>query len=451
MRNKKVTLAHIVAKTSVAIALAGAMGSSLLANSTTYAVSGKENKKSDVKYETTKVMEANATSSKEDNHVMHTLDGSMSTVWEGNSPGGGVGEVLSYKFASPMRIGRILIVNGDTSSKENYYKKNRIAKADVKYYNGNKLVLFQKIELGDTYTKKPHHIEIDKKLDIDRIDIEVTEVHQGQNKDILALSEVTFGNMERDLFEKKFKEIKDKWVTDKQADEFMETADKYADKAVQMSAVASRAEYYRMYVSRKYQYKKEFVEKLKQVYKESGASHVTSKKDLMLAFDDAKRKSTIGRQENGLFVTSFAEDMALLFTDQGKLKSADQIENIKGVDSGKYSDGVYQYEYDSELTKNIDKLGYIRTASGDTPGANSLNIPGCQTWSGKHIENSESELIFPSISVKDLKSKAVLAEIDAKGYFEIIDPTIIAPNGDHKKVTGRFKIKKMQDRMQDRK
>ncbi|HES0721821.1 TPA: N-acetylglucosamine-1-phosphate uridyltransferase, partial [Streptococcus pyogenes] len=53
--------------------------------------------------------------------------------------------------------------------------------------------------------------------------------------------------------------------------------------------------------------------------------------------------------------------------------------------------------------------------------------------------------------VKDLKSKAVLAEIDAKGYFEIIDPTIIAPNGDHKKVTGRFKIKKMQDRMQDRK
>lgn len=57
MRNKKVTLAHIVAKTSVAIALAGAMGSSLLANSTTYAVSGKENKKSDVKYETTKVME----------------------------------------------------------------------------------------------------------------------------------------------------------------------------------------------------------------------------------------------------------------------------------------------------------------------------------------------------------------------------------------------------------
>lgn len=56
--------------------------------------------KSDVKYETTKVMEANATSSKEDNHVMHTLDGSMSTVWEENSPGGGVGEVLSYKFVS---------------------------------------------------------------------------------------------------------------------------------------------------------------------------------------------------------------------------------------------------------------------------------------------------------------------------------------------------------------
>lgn len=60
-----------------------------------------------------------------------------------------------------------------------------------------------------------------------------------------------------------------------------------------MSAVASRAEYYRMYVSRKYHYKKEFVEKLKQVYKESGASHVTSKKDVMLAFDDAKKSQRL--------------------------------------------------------------------------------------------------------------------------------------------------------------
>ncbi|WMB28846.1 N-acetylglucosamine-1-phosphate uridyltransferase [Streptococcus didelphis] len=433
-------------KASAAIVVTGIIGSGVLINNTTYAVSGKDDKKSAVKYEATKVMEANATSNKEDKHIIHTLDGSMHTTWEENAPGGGVGEVLSYKFHSPMHIGRVLIVNGDTSSEKNFYKKNRIAKADVKYYNGDKLVLFQKVELRDTYTKKPHHIDIDKKLDVDRIDIEITEVHQGENNEVLAVSEVTFGNLERDAFEKAFKKRRENWVTDKLAEEFIKTADKYADKAIQMNAVASRAEYYRMYVNRKYTYSKDFVEQLKQIYKESGASHVTSKKDLILAFDDAKRKSTIGRQENGLFVTSSAEDMALLFNEKGKLQPANKIEEVKGVEKGKYSDGVYQYEFDAELTKNIDKLGYIRTASADTPGANSLNIPGCQTWAGEHIENSESELIFPSIDVKGIKSKTVLAEIDAKGYFEIIDPTLIGPDGEHKKVTGRFKVKKMQDR-----
>ncbi|XZR21807.1 N-acetylglucosamine-1-phosphate uridyltransferase, partial [Streptococcus canis] len=49
---------------------------------------------------------------------------------------------------------------------------------------------------------------------------------------------------------------------------------------------------------------------------------------------------------------------------------------------------------------------------------NSLNIPGCQTFAGKNIQNSESELIFPSIDVKGISSKKVLAEIDSKGYFE---------------------------------
>ncbi|EHI69696.1 NADase-type glycan-binding domain-containing protein [Streptococcus ictaluri] len=446
MRDSKLSLMNKLLKASTVIALAGTIGSGFLIDHTTYTVSDNDGKKSAVKYESTKVMEANATSNKEDNHIMHTLDSAMHTSWEENSPGGGVGEVLSYKFDSPMHIGRVLIANGDVSSKENFYKKNRIAKADVKYYNGDKLVLFQKVELGDTYTKKPHHIELEKKLDVDRIDIEITEVHQGENSDILAVSEVTFGNLERDTFEKAFKKRRENWVTPKKADEFIKTADKYADKAIQMNAVASRAEYYRMYVSRKYTYGKDFLEKLKEIYKASGASHITSKKDLMAAFDNPQRKFTIGRQENGLFVTSFAEDMALLFNDKGQLKPVDKITEAKGVEDGKYNDGVYQYEFDSELTKNIDKLGYIRTASGDTPGASSLNIPGCQTWAGEHIENSESELIFPSVDVKGLKSKAVLAEIDAKGYFEIIDPTLVGPGGEHKKVTGRFKIKKMQDR-----
>ncbi|WP_444811441.1 NADase-type glycan-binding domain-containing protein, partial [Streptococcus canis] len=90
----------------------------------------------------------------------------MKTAWEDDSPGNGVGETLSYKFDSLTNIGRVLITNGDVSSKENYYNKNRIAKADLKYYNGDKLVLVQQVDFADNYTKKPYHVELDKKVDV---------------------------------------------------------------------------------------------------------------------------------------------------------------------------------------------------------------------------------------------------------------------------------------------
>lgn len=403
----------------------------------------KSNKQKAKNYDSTTVVEATVSSSKENKPIMHTLDSSMKTAWEDDSPGNGVGEVLSYKFDSLTHIGRVLITNGDVSSKENYYKKNRIAKADLKYYNGDKLVLFQQVDFADNYTKKPHHVELDKKIDVDRVEIEVTAIHQGKTKDTLAISEVTFGNLEKDKFQNKFNQLREKWVTDQQAEEFVKYADDYADKAIAMSAVSSRTEYYRMYESRKYNYKKEFVEKLKKIYLDTGASHIASKKDIISAFDNAARGFSIGRQEHGLFVTSVAEDNAHLYDDKGTLKSGAAIEEVKGVDPGKYNDGVYQYEYDAALAKNINQLGFIRTASGDTPGANSLNIPGCQTFAGKNIQNSESELIFPSVDVKGISSKKVLAEIESKGYYEIVDPTIITSKGERKQVSGRFKIKKL--------
>ncbi|KPJ22777.1 NADase-type glycan-binding domain-containing protein [Streptococcus phocae] len=451
MRKSKLLLSKFMLVASLATVMTGGLSEGIAETpvfATTEKVTHKKSNslKKAKRYDTTKVVKAKASSSKKNKHIIHTIDSSMDTAWEEDAPGSGIGEVLSYKFDSAIRIGKVLITNGDVSSKDNYYKKNRIAKADVKYYNGDDMVLYQQVELGDTYTKKPHHIELDRNVDVDRVDIEVTAIHQGKSKDTLAVSEVTFGNLERDNFEKTFNKLKEKWVTPTQAEEFIKYADKYADKAIAMSAVSSRTEYYRMYASRKYNYKKDFVDKLKQIYRESGASHIVSKKDLMAAFDNAARGYTIGRQENGLFVTSFAEDTVLLYNDKGKLKSASNIEEVKGVDSGKYKDGVFQYEYDADLTKNLDKLNYIRTANGDSPGASSLNIPGCQTWAGKHIENSESELIFPSIDVKGISSKDVLKEIQSKGYFEIVDPKVVAPNGKRVKVNGRFKVRQMQDR-----
>ncbi|WP_444812203.1 NADase-type glycan-binding domain-containing protein [Streptococcus canis] len=452
MKKNKFSLSKFILMASITTILTGSVtndfiGDSVYASPVKSAHQSNTNKlkkaKKSKNYDSTTVVEATASSSKENKHIMHTLDSSMKTAWEDDSPGNGVGETLSYKFDSLTNIGRVLITNGDVSSKENYYNKNRIAKADLKYYNGDKLVLVQQVDFADNYTKKPYHVELDKKVDVDKVEIEVTAIHQGKNKDTLAISEVTFGNLEKDKFQNKFNQLREKWVTDQQAEEFIKYAEAYADKAIAMSAVSSRTEYYRMYESRKYNYKKEFVENLKKIYLDTGASHIASKKDIISAFENAARGFSIGRQEHGLFVTSVAEDNAHLYDDKGNLKAAAAIEEIKGVDPSKYKDGVYQYEYDAALAKNINQLGFIRTASGDTPGANSLNIPGCQTFAGKNIQNSESELIFPSIDVKGISSKKVLAEIDSKGYFEIVDPTIITPKGERKQVSGRFKIKKM--------
>ncbi|WP_422632130.1 NADase-type glycan-binding domain-containing protein, partial [Streptococcus canis] len=264
MKKNKFSLSKFILMASITTILTGSVtndfiGDSVYASPVKSARQSNTNKlkkaKKSKNYDSTTVVEATASSSKENKHLMHTLDSSMKTAWEDDSPGNGVGETLSYKFDSLTNIGRVLITNGDVSSKENYYNKNRIAKADLKYYNGDKLVLVQQVDFADNYTKKPYHVELDKKVDVDKVEIEVTAIHQGKNKDTLAISEVTFGNLEKDKFQNKFNQLREKWVTDQQAEEFIKYAEAYADKAIAMSAVSSRTEYYRMYESRKYNYK----------------------------------------------------------------------------------------------------------------------------------------------------------------------------------------------------
>lgn len=161
-------------------------------------------------YDSTNVVEASVTSAKDGKSITHTLDSSMKTAWEENSLGSGVGEVLSYKFDAVTHIARILITNGDVSSKENFYNKNRIAKAKISYFNEYKLVLVQQVEFKDGYTQKPHNIEPNKKVDVNKVKIEVTAVHKGKQKNTLAVSEVTFGNLEKHHFKNKFNQLREK-------------------------------------------------------------------------------------------------------------------------------------------------------------------------------------------------------------------------------------------------
>lgn len=231
---------------------------------------------------------------------------------------------------------------------------------------------------------------------------------------------------------------------DSVCDSFMETSGIYAERAVKSGACKSADDYYSMYISRDYKYSSEFVEKVKEPYIKSGASSLVNQRDVKNAFDLERFGSTIGRQENGIFVTSCSEDSALIYDTNGELKSSSNIEEIKGLGAGKFDEGVYQYEYDSEFVRSCDSKGLVRVVNGDNPGANSLNILGCQTWAGEEIGNSESELLMPSVDVKGYSSDDVFSSISEKGYFEIKDPIVLDQNGNRIQVTGKFKIKKLR-------
>lgn len=244
-------------------------------------------------------------------------------------------------------------------------------------------------------------------------------------------------------FEEKFAEKRDSWVDDDKAKSFIETSDTYAQKSVDSGACSSKEEYYKMYKSGNYRYEKDFVDKIKEPYLEEGASSLVSNRDVINAFDNPRCQSTIGRQEHGNFVTSMKEDNALIYDTSGLLKNTETIEQIKGVDPGKYDGGVYQYSYDSTFVNDCENKGLIRTVNGDNPGSNSLNIPGCQTWSGEHTEYSESELLMPSIDVSGYKSEDVFNTIRENGYFEINCPTVVSEDGARVQVNGTFRITRL--------
>lgn len=160
---------------------------------------------------------------------------------------------------------------------------------------------------------------------------------------------------------------------------------------------------------------------------------------LTTAFD---AYGTIGRGTDGNFVTSVADDNRLCF-DNDKSKDSATIANVKGVGEHTYDSGKYQYEYDSELVRSCNDLGLLQTPNGDTGGASSLNIPGCKTWAGETIQNSESELMMPSIVCDGFDSDKVFEDISTNGYFEIHNPTVLTPDGNEVQVNGCFRIKEL--------
>lgn len=244
-------------------------------------------------------------------------------------------------------------------------------------------------------------------------------------------------------FNDKFKELaanEKSWNTPQKQEDFLQTVDIYADKSVADGAFNDKSEFYLQYADRNYEYPKEYVDKIKEPFLRTGASSIVNESAVRNVFDTY---GTIGRGTDGNYVTSCEDDKRLCF-DGDKAKSACVIADVKGVGENTYNSGKYQYEYDSNLVQNCDKLDLLQTPNGNIGGASSLNIPGCKTWAGQNMDNSESELMMPSIVTDGIDSDDVFDAINSQGYYEINNPTVLAPNGDEIQVEGYFKINRLE-------
>ncbi|HEL0579617.1 TPA: hypothetical protein TUY09_001829, partial [Streptococcus equi subsp. zooepidemicus] len=256
-----------------------------------------------------------------------------------------------------------------------------------------------------------------------------------QNDD---LNLITFREKAIEIFNRDLKG--NSWVSIRQADEFVETLDDYAQLSVDNGAVSTKADFYKMYSNKNYIYLDGFIKNIKQLYIKTGASSIVNGQDLYNAIE---QYGTIGRGKSGNFATSMAEDIALLYDSSGNLVSSGMIEAIKGVDEGKYLSGAFQYEYSPQLVKSFDQIGEVRTVTGKTPGSSLLNIPGAKTWAGKNMALSQSELMMPSIDTSNLKLEDVLLSMESTGIYTLNNPTIVLKDGTKKIVEGQFIIRKL--------
>ncbi len=236
------------------------------------------------------------------------------------------------------------------------------------------------------------------------------------------------------------------WNTPEKQAAFKETFDMYAERAVKEGAVPNKETFYKMYEVRQYDYPDVYKEAIKQPYLESGASSVVDGAN-MKRFAFSGDNPVIGRKDiktgvgQGTFATSIVEDSALLYDESGNLKSGSEVATVKGLSEDAYNTGMYQYEYSPELVRNMDKEGFIQFPNGDTPGSSSLNIPGAKTWAGSDIKMSESELLMPTIDMKQHSYDKFLSAIERQGYYEIKNPRVYKP-GTNKivQVEGIFRI-----------
>lgn len=265
----------------------------------------------------------------------------------------------------------------------------------------------------------------------------------------------------RDRYEERRKARTPWWdASDGTVDRFVATLPHYCMKAINENRITvdySNPEYksnpayafYDQYIDENYSSPAETINNAKKVYQSSGASAMVSGADVTNAF---RKYMKIGRDE-GNFVTSLQEDLVrctapgTTINDENVKQFSESttpgsdtpftfndkssVEKTKGLYDGKYNSGLYMYLYSPEFINNANSKNSLIQAQGNLNGSNPLNLPGMMTWvedinvdkgntdpDDCNVNNAESELVVPSIVLKDISDDA-LDNIRTNGVADV--------------------------------
>lgn len=117
----------------------------------------------------------------------NTLDGDLSTAWKSDGDAApGVGATLTYRFAEPVRLGRIDLANGDQAGAQEYARDARVKTVTVTTDRAQRT-----FNIGDS--KGFQQLEFDFGM-TGQVTLRVDETYPGTTDDI-AISEVVFYNL----------------------------------------------------------------------------------------------------------------------------------------------------------------------------------------------------------------------------------------------------------------
>lgn len=115
----------------------------------------------------------------------NTLDGNLKTAWNSNgTAGGGPGTTLTYRFAEPVRLGRVDLANGYQAGADEYVRNQRVKTLTVttegtqRTFNIGDSKGFQQLELDFGTTRE--------------VTLRIDETYPGSRYNDIAISEVVF-------------------------------------------------------------------------------------------------------------------------------------------------------------------------------------------------------------------------------------------------------------------